>query len=57
MSLFEVGECRVCGKNCLWIPMVDGILAVFEVCSDECLEKDEEAQEILSKAKAEMEIK
>lgn len=36
MKIFEVGECRVCHKNCLWMPMVDGIL---EVCSEECLDK------------------
>lgn len=55
MRFFEFGECKVCGKNCLWMPIVDGALAFFEVCSEECLEKCEEAQEILSKAKTEME--
>jgi hypothetical protein len=38
MKMFEVGECRVCHKNCIWMPMVDGILAEFEVCSNECLD-------------------
>jgi len=51
MKIFEVGECRVCHKNCLWMPMVDGILANLEVCSNECLDvcleelnKQEQAQ-------------
>lgn len=38
-NLLEVGYCRVCDKGCLWIPMVDGLLAELEVCSPECLEK------------------
>ena len=37
MSFLEVGECKVCHKSCLWIPMVDGVLAELEVCSEECL--------------------
>ena len=45
--MFQIGVCRVCGKNCLWIPMVDGVLAVFDCCSVECLDKCEEAQKIL----------
>lgn len=47
MSLFQIGECLVCGKNCLWISFIDGDLAVFEVCSDECLANCKEAQECL----------
>lgn len=47
MALFEIGQCRVCGKNCLWMPIVDGVLAFFEVCSDECLANCEEAQQCL----------
>lgn len=51
MNIFEVGECRVCHKNCLWISFVDGDLALLEVCSHECrdvlleeLDKQEKAQ-------------
>jgi hypothetical protein len=47
MSLFQIGECRVCGKNCLWFTPVDGVLAVFDVCSEECLANCEEAQQCL----------
>ena len=47
MGIFQIGQCRVCGKNCLWIPMVDGVLAVFDVCSDKCLANCKEAQECL----------
>lgn len=37
--MFKIGECRICEKNCLWIPMVDGVLADMDVCSAECLDK------------------
>lgn len=39
MNMLEVGYCRVCGTGCVWIPMMDGLLAGLEVCSPECLEK------------------
>ena len=38
-NLLEFGQCRVCDKAVIWIPMVDGLLTKLEVCSNECLKK------------------
>lgn len=53
-KLLVYGECRICGTPCIWIPMVDGVIADLEVCSLECLEK---VTEELKEDGAEMEGK
>lgn len=46
MDLFFYGKCKNCGEECIWMPMVDGILAEYEVCSTDCYDKLVEKGEV-----------
>jgi len=39
MCKIEMGVCRVCMTECVWIEYIDGELFTYRVCSPECLER------------------